>query len=105
MPASTRPVALIIAAAVLTAALAVGLWAGGWWLREDAINRRTRIDRRSNAFVQSRIDRARDDVIEVAGMSDGAQRFAIVRGICESLADIPAESTPSDLAQFGAINC
>lgn len=112
MPTSTRPnlsrttiVLLAVIGVLLLIGLAVGGYVGGWWVREDSTNRRTVIDRQSTAFVTSRIAKARDDVLEVQSLPESGQRAAIVRGICEAVADIPETVTPSDLIQFSTTNC
>lgn len=94
-----------IAAVVLLAALAVALYLGGWWLTEDSVNRQTRIDRRSDSFVQARIDRARDDILEIEALDDGGQKASIVRGICASIADLPTDQRPDDIESFAITNC
>ena len=95
----------VIATIVAVVVIAVGLYLGGWWLTEDSTNRQTVIDRKSTAFNTSRIEKARDDIIEVQSLNDGPQKANIIRGICSAIADINPDTVPSDIAQFTATNC
>lgn len=96
----------VIVAIVVVVAVAVGGYKLNWWLAEDGTNRQTVIDRQSTAFVTSRIEKVRDDILELASVPEGPQKVNMTRSICAAVADIDMTIVvPSDVQQFAAQNC
>lgn len=102
---TTRNTLLGIAAVIAVVVIVVVAYVGGWWVKEDSTNRQTTIDRKSTAFVTSRIAKVRDDLIEISDLPEGPQKVNIVRGICAAVADIRDVDRPDDIVQFAAANC
>lgn len=95
-----------IAVVAIVILVTVGGYLGGWWLQEDAVNRQTNIDRQSTAFVTSRIEKIRDDIVELESISDSPQKVNITKSVCAAYYDIDAVSVvPTDVATFAARNC
>lgn len=94
-----------IIAIVLVVAIVIVGYKISWWVEEDSTNRQTVIDRQSTAFNTSRIEKVRDDIIEISNLADGPQKQNIIRGICEAVADVNQNTVPSDIAVFAAQNC
>jgi len=95
-----------IAVVVIIVVITVGGYLGGWWLQEDSVNRQTTIDRQSTAFVTSRIEKIRDDIVELESLSDSPQKANITKSVCAAFYDIEVTSiVPTDVATFAARNC
>jgi len=96
----------VIVAIALVVALAIGGYKLGWWLKEDGTNRQTVIDRQSTAFITSRIEKVRDDILELASVPEGPQKANMTASVCAAIADIDMTIVvPSDVATFAARNC
>jgi len=95
-----------IALVIVIGLVCVGGYLGGWWLQEDSVNRQTVIDRQSTAFVTSRIEKIRDDIVELESISDSPQKANITKSVCAAYYDIDAVAViPTDVATFAAQNC
>ena len=95
-----------IVALALTVLLVIGLYKLGWWITKDSTNRQTTIDRQSTAFVTSRIEKIRDDVLELASVPEGPQKANMTASVCAAVADIEVTTIiPSDVATFAARSC
>jgi hypothetical protein len=82
----------VLKAAVTTvaiAALAVGIYLGGWWLTRDTTDRNARVLQqtygRQNALVEQILDDIKD--AETPGIPPG-QRQAIINQICNAAAKL-----------------
>ncbi len=75
----------VLLAIVLIAAVIVGGYQLGWWLKKDAVNRNAKINQdtygRQNALVEQILDDIKD--AETAGIPP-QQRVAIIGQICDS---------------------
>jgi hypothetical protein len=96
----------IVLALVLTTGILVGLFFGGWWLKEYAVNRNAQINQggfgRQNALVEQILD----DIAEAEGNIPANQRVAIIDGICDSAAKLTGSITlPFNAQQFVQENC
>lgn len=110
---------VVIGAAVLVVAIAVGGWVGGWWLREEATNRTTAIANdslaRQSALVDSVLDRHRtaldiDVQLSTATPDQAAalhaQRTAVVNQFCDDYVQLTGRMTvPSSIDTFAAQEC
>ncbi len=102
-------------------AVAIGGWLGGWWLNEDATNRRTGIANDSLARQQALVDEVTDKAADIADLdteiarepegSDladrlGAQRAAIIDQFCQSYGSLTGRLTyPASVDALAAQEC
>ena len=71
--------------AVLIVVIGVGGYLGGWWLREDAVNRTAQINNDSYNRQNALVEQILDDITEAQDPSIvSGQRIAIVSQICDS---------------------
>jgi hypothetical protein len=110
----------VLLLAALAAAVLVGLYQGGWWLREDGVNRTSRINNDSYARQEALADEIIDLHTQVADLEVTAagdvtaeqktliltQRTALVRNLCASYDQSTGTTTlPTDIHSFAAQEC
>lgn len=81
----TKTTAAVFVVLVVVIALIIGGWQLGWWLKENSVNRNTKINQDSYGRQVAIADSILDDVAEVqqAGLPD-SQRAAIIAQICQN---------------------
>lgn len=115
-----NPVLKATVATLGVAAVLVGLWFGGWWLREDSVNRTSEINNdsyaRQNSLAEQVIDlhseiadldvRAAGDLTDEQKELIGTQRAALVTNLCDAYDQTTGTTTiPSDIHAFAAQEC
>lgn len=113
-------IGLGILAAVAVAGFLVASYLGGWWLREDAVNRTSQINNdsyaRQSALADEIIDlhsqvadldvRAAGDVTATQKELILTQRAALVENLCASYDQATGTTTvPADIHSFAAQEC
>lgn len=109
-----------ILAVVVGAGVLAGLWLGGWWLREQSVNRNSEINNdsyaRQMALSEQIIDlypqitdldvRAAGDVTDEQKTLILTQRAALVTNLCAAYDQTTGTVTlPSDIHAFAAKEC
>lgn len=109
-----------IGLAVVGALILVGMYQGGWWLKEDGVNRNSQINNdsyaRQSALAEEIIDlhaQVTDLDVRVAGNVTAeqktlilTQRAALVTNLCEAYDQTTGTTTiPSDIHAFAAQEC
>lgn len=113
-------IGLGVLAAVLVAGFLVASYLGGWWLREDAVNRTSQINNdsyaRQSALADEIIDlhsqvtdldvRAAGDVTATQKELILTQRAALIENLCTSHGQmIEINNIPADIHAFAAQEC
>jgi hypothetical protein len=114
------PVLKTVVAVIGGAAVIAGLWFGGWWLREESVNRTSEINNdsyaRQTALAEEVIDlhsqiadldvRAAGDLTDGQKTLIGTQRAALVTNLCGAYDQTTDTVTiPSDIHAFAAQEC
>lgn len=112
--------ARVLRNACIVALILVGLFFGGWWLREYAVNRSSEINNdsyaRQTALAEEIIDlhkqitdldvRAAGDVTEKQKVLIGTQRAALVNNLCSAYDQTTGTVTiPPDILSFATKEC
>jgi len=115
-----NPVLKTALAVLAGGAVLVGLWFGGWWLREESVNRSSEINNdsyaRQTSLAEEVIDlhtqiagldvRAAGDVTDEQKTLIGTQRAALVTNLCGAYDQTTDTVTiPSDIHAFAAQEC
>lgn len=115
-----KKIGLATLALVLGTAVIVGLYQGGWWLREDGVNRNSEINNdsyaRQSALATEVIDlhtqitdldvRLAGDVTDSQRTLIGTQRAALVNNLCTKFDQSTGTTTiPTDIIAFAAQEC
>lgn len=90
----------------LVTVLVVGLFLGGWWLKEYGVNRNAQINQDSFGRQNALVEQILDDIAEAEGNIPANQRVAIIDGICDSAAKLTGSITlPFSAQRFVQENC
>jgi hypothetical protein len=115
-----NPVLKATLATLAAAAVLAALWFGGWWLREESVNRSSEINNdsyaRQTALVEEVIDlhtqiadldvKAAGDVTDEQKTLILTQRAALVTNLCSAYDQTTDTVTiPSDIHAFAAQEC
>jgi hypothetical protein len=96
----------IVVAVTLSAAILVGLFFLGWWIKEYAVNRNAEIRQDSYGRQNALVEQILDDIAEAEGNIPPNQRAAIIDGICDSEAKLTGSiELPPSAQQFIRENC
>lgn len=113
-------IGLGILAVLLVGGFLVASYLGGWWLREDAVNRTSQINNdsyaRQSALAEEVIDlhtqvadldvRLAGDVTDSQATLINTQRAALVVNLCETYDQTTGTTTlPNDIHSFAAQEC
>lgn len=86
--------------------LIVGLFFGGWWLKEYGVNRNAEILQDTYGRQNALIEQILDDIGEAEGNIPPNQRIAVVDQICDSAAKLTSTiALPYNAQQFIQENC
>lgn len=117
---TAKKVMLAIGVLVVGALVVVGMYQGGWWLKEDGVNRTSQINNdsyaRQNALAGQVIDlhtqvtdldvRAAGDVTDEQKTLILTQRAALVSDLCSKYDQSTGTTTlPTDIHSFAAQEC
>jgi hypothetical protein len=98
-----------VAVIALLAVLAVGVWQLGWFVEEENVEQRTRIDNTRTGVQRPIMEEARRTVGDIAVTSEDntAARNALTRQACELIARLTDEfrEQADDLVAFEKENC
>lgn len=103
----------------LAVTLAIGLWFGGWWIREQAVNRDAEIRRDSFEYQETRADEIVRQATVLADLDADltadltpaqagaitAQREAARRQLCNLAADLNPQTATPTVAQIITEEC
>lgn len=82
---SSTAVMAAILGIILIVMIVVGGYLGGWWLKNDVVNRQNRLDQNSYGRQNSLVESINDDIREISAPSVGkSQRSAITAQICDN---------------------
>jgi hypothetical protein len=109
----------IIGAILASAAIIAGLWFGGWWLREENVNRTTDIANNSMARQQALREKTVDLYTQIALLdikaaeeTDPAKasvvasgRAALVDSYCSTYLQMTPTLVPAELIVFSEQEC
>lgn len=103
----TSNVTAALLALALLAALAVGGWQLGWWLKSESVNRNAKIQQDSYGRQNALVEQILDDVAEAQDPNlPASQRAAITDQVCDSAAKLTGSiQLTAGAASFIAANC
>ena len=91
---------------ILVGAIVVGLFLGGWWIKEYAVNRDAQIYQDGFGRQNALIEQILDDIGEAEGDIPANQRVAVIDGICDSAAKLTGSiQLPYNAQRFIQENC
>lgn len=86
--------------------LVVGLFLGGWWLKEYGVNRNAQINQDGYGRQNALVEQILDDIGEAEGSIPDNQRIAVIDGVCDSAAKLTGTiQLPPNAQQFIQENC
>lgn len=101
-----KNVASIILVTIVSVAVIIGLFLGGWWLKEYAVNRNAEINQDTFGRQNALIEQILDDIGEAEGNIPPNQRIAIIDGVCDSAAKLTGTiELPFNAQRFVQENC
>lgn len=96
-----------IGGVALVCAIGVGGYVGGWWIREDSVNRQARINQDSYSRQNALVEQVLDDIAEAQGPAiPNPQRLALIDQVCDSASKLTGSiELPRSAQTFIAQEC
>jgi hypothetical protein len=99
-------VASVVLGVILVGILVVGLFFGGWWIKEYGVNRNAQIFQDGYGRQNALVEQILDDIGEAEGNIPANQRVAVIDGICDSAAKLTGSiQLPYNAQRFIQENC
>lgn len=98
---------LFTTSVLLVVFIFVGGWLGGWWLKEESVNRNAEIRQDSFGLQNALVEQILDDISEAqADNLPPAQRVAVVDIICDSASKLTGSiQLPDNASAFISKEC